>query len=287
MGRFWSILFLLVPILGVGIFVIAMMGDSGPLPFHWLPVNISEEGLIIDNLFNFILWLTGIIFVITSLILFYVLWRYDAEKNTDPIYFMHGSHTLEVVWSIIPAATLLFIAIYQMDAWADAKLRRPTNPGPDQVVGTPDDPLLPDGSPAPMPPTAEVTGRQFEWRIRYPGVDGIIGTQDDLFTVNDLHVPSDEPVVLAIKSQDVLHSFFLPNLRVKQDVVPGMSQFVWFVATRDGTYDIVCAELCGWGHYKMKGRLTVEPRKQFDEYLSKLSAEQNVTTFTPTEDEDE
>jgi heme/copper-type cytochrome/quinol oxidase subunit 2 len=94
----------------------------------------------------------------------------------------------------------------------------------------------------------------------------IFGENDVL--VNDLHIPVHEEIVLAIKSQDVLHSFFLPNLRVKQDVVPGMKQFVWFLPNKTGVYDIVCAELCGWGHYKRRGRLTVEPREKFDVWLA-------------------
>ena len=131
--------------------------------------------------------------------------------------FTHGSHTLEVVWSILPAATLVFIAIYQMNAWADAKMRRPK---------------LPNGQV--KPPLAEITGRQFEWRIRYAGEDGEVGTADDIQLANDLHLPVNEEIVLSIKSADVLHSFFLPNLRVKQDVVPGMKQFVWFQPTKIG-----------------------------------------------------
>ena len=98
-------------------------------------------------------------------------------------------------------------------------------------------------------------------------MDQEFGTPDDIHLVNDLHVPVDEEIVIALKSDDVLHSFFLPNVRLKQDVVPGMKQYVWFEATETGTFDIVCAELCGWGHYKMKGRLTVESRKDFERWL--------------------
>jgi cytochrome c oxidase subunit 2 len=264
----------MVPVLGVGCFVCAMAGIDLRIPFsgitilpfhdHWLPKDVSADGVVIDNLFNFILFLTGAIFIGTGVVLFWFLWKYDATKNPEPIKFTHGSHTLEIVWSILPAVTLLFIAIYQMNAWAGAKLDRPR---------------LADGSL--MPPLVEVTGRQFEWRIRYPGTDGIIGTPDDLFDVNDLHVPMDEPIVIRIQSQDVLHSFFLPNLRVKQDVVPGMKQHVWFKAVEDGTYDIVCAELCGWGHYKMKGRITIESRDKFNQHLADLSARQNLSSFTP------
>ncbi len=278
MGRFWSLLFLSVPVLGVLVFVCAM-GDYWPMSGgawsfpadNWLPRNINDYGGIIDNLFLFILYLTGVIFVGTSLLLFWFIWRYDAAKTSEPVKFTHGNHSLEIVWSILPAATLLFIAIYQMNAWADAKLRRPTLAGSEEL----------------RPPLAEVTGRQFEWRIRYAGNDGLLGTPDDVHVVNDLHVPVDEDVVLAIKSQDVLHSFFLPNLRLKQDLVPGMKQFVWFRANQTGIYDIVCAELCGWGHYKMRGRLTVVPRDRFDSWLADVYAEQERSEFVPGDGEEE
>jgi cytochrome c oxidase subunit 2 len=75
----------------------------------------------------------------------------------------------------------------------------------------------------------------------------------------------------------VLHSFFLPNLRIKQDVVPGMTQFTWFRANKAGVYDIVCAELCGWGHYKMRGRLTIEPEEQFNKWLTQKFEEQEFS----------
>jgi cytochrome c oxidase subunit 2 len=238
-----------------------------------LPSNINDHGHVIDSLFEFILYLTGVIFIATSGALFLFMWRYDADRNREPVKFTHGSHSLEILWSILPAATLLFIAIYQMNAWADAKLRRPAQAGPDGVAGTADDVL--------QLPLLEVTGRQFEWRLRYAGADGLIGTPDDVHLVNDLHIPVNEEVVIAIKSEDVLHSFFLPNLRVKQDVVPGMKQFVWFRANRTGVYDVVCAELCGWGHYKMRGRLTIQPRAEFDRWLAEQFAEQERAEFVP------
>jgi len=262
----------MVPVFGVGSFVWAMAG-WWPMAGHWLPENINAHGGVIDSLFMFILVLTGVIFIATNAAFVWFLWKYDAATNPQPVAFTHGSHALEVVWSILPAATLVFIAIYQMDAWADAKMVRPKLPGPDGQLGTTDD--------ITKPPIAEVTGRQFEWRIRYAGEDGLIGTTDDVQLANDLHLPVHEEIVLSIKSQDVLHSFFLPNLRVKQDVVPGMKQFVWFQPTKTGVYDIVCAELCGWGHYKMRGRLTVEPRDKFDAWLAQQRAAQNQAEFTP------
>jgi cytochrome c oxidase subunit 2 len=249
MPSFWSLVFLLVPIMGVAAFVLA--------PYYniWLPPDVSEHGRTIDGLFMFILWLTGIVFVATELALFYFAWKYDARSNTKKVAFTHGSHTLEVVWTILPAVTLLFIAIYQMDAWAAAKMRPPN-----------------------IPPIAEVTGRQFNWDFRYPGPDGELYTIDDIVrTDGNLYLPYGEEILLKITSADVLHSFFLPNLRMKQDVVPGMDQRMWFKATEGGSYDIVCAELCGWGHYKMKGRIHLLSRDKYEAKLEEMWDEQNAT----------
>ena len=248
MPGFWPLLFLLVPIMGVATFALA------PRYNIWLPRDVSEHGGVIDGLFFFILWLTGIVFVVTEVVLFYFAWKYDAKNNAKPAVFTHGSHSLEVVWTILPAVTLLFIAIYQMDAWAAAKMRPPQ-----------------------IPYTCEVTGRQFNWDFRYPGPDNELYTQDDIVrTDGRLYLPYGEQVLLKITSADVLHSFFLPNLRLKQDVIPGMDQKMWFRATEGGEFDIVCAELCGWGHYKMKGRVHLLPRAGFEAKLEELRQEQNA-----------
>lgn len=244
----WAGLFLMVPVLGVATFVVA------PYFNHWLPPDISEHGHTIDHLFMFILWLTGAVFVATEGALFWFMWRYNVASHSNPSKYTHGSHALEVVWTILPAATLLFIAIYQMDAWASSKMRPPK-----------------------IKPTAEVIGRQFEWHFRYPGPDGELYTRDDIYYGSDLHLPVDEEVLLVINSEDVLHSFFLPNLRIKQDLVPGMRQQVWFKAKKTGKYDIVCAELCGWGHYKMKGQITIQPREEYDAWLAEQSRLQQTT----------
>ena len=248
MRRFWSFLFLLVPLGGVATFVAA------PYFNIWLPRDVSEHGRTIDNLFMFILYLTGAVFIVTELVLFYFSWKYDAKSNQEPVKFSHGSHALELVWTILPAVTLLFIAIYQMEAWASAKMQAPN-----------------------IPVTAEVTGRQFNWDFRYPGPDGELYTEDDIVrTDGKLYLPVNEEVLLNITSADVLHSFFLPNLRIKQDVVPGMEQKMWFKGKQTGGFDIVCAELCGWGHYKMKGRVYFLPRSDYEAKLAEMSQEQNT-----------
>jgi cytochrome c oxidase subunit 2 len=269
-GKFCAVLILLTLIFGVLSFVVAPYYD------HGLPRDISETGWAIDHLFTFILWLTGVVFVATEFVLFWFLWKYDAKRNREPPKFMHGSHTLEVIWTIIPAATLLFISLYQMNAWAQEKMRNP-GLGPDGIAGTVDD----------LPATVEVTARQFEWRLRYAGDDKKLGTRGDIFVVNDLHLPVGEEILIDLKSQDVLHSFFLPNMRVKQDAVPGMKIPVWFKAKEVGRYDIVCAELCGWGHYKMKGRITIESRRDYERWLKERYAEQsNVKSPEPAPEEE-
>lgn len=262
MNRFWSLLFLTVPILGVATMWWGYTNDL------WMPRDISRHGHQIDHLFHFILFLTGAVFVGTEVVLFLFLWKYQrgGPASGQPVKYTHGSHNLEIVWTILPAATLLFIAIYQMNAWADVKIR---HPGESRT------------------PLVEVTARQFEWRLRYPGADGQYNTLDDIHLVNDLHVPVDEQILIELKSMDVLHDFFLPHLRIKQDAVPGMRIPIWFTAKEEGTYDLVCAELCGWGHYKMKGRLTVEPRAQFEAWLAAQAVAQEATADAPNSDEED
>ncbi len=248
MRRFWRFLFLLVPIGGVATFVAA------PYFNIWLPRDVSEHGRTIDSLFMFILYLTGAVFIVTEMALFWFSWKYDARTNDEPVKFSHGSHALELVWTILPAVTLLFIAIYQMEAWAAAKMDVPK-----------------------IPITAEVTGRQFNWDFRYPGPDNELYTEDDIIrTDGKFYLPVNEEILLNITSADVLHSFFLPNLRMKQDVVPGMLQQMWFKAKKTGGFDIVCAELCGWGHYKMKGRVYFLPRPEYEAKLVEMANEQKT-----------
>jgi len=256
-NRFWSWLFLLVPIGGVATFVAA------PRFNIWLPRDISEHGHTIDSLFMFILYLTGAVFIVTQLVLFYFSWKYDDKSNQDPVKYSHGSHALEIVWTILPAVTLLFIAIVQMEAWASAKMQAPD-----------------------IKPMVEVTGRQFNWDFRYPGPDGDLYTNDDIVrTDGKLYLPVNEDVLLKITSADVLHSFFLPNLRVKQDVVPGMEQHMWFKAKEKGGYDIVCAELCGWGHYKMKGRVFFLSVEDYQNKLEEMRLEENTMRVAQNSDE--
>ena len=254
--RFWSILFSAAAIFTIGVCVYA--------PFNadwWLPPNVSSVspmhfGADIDHLFVLILWITGIVFMGTSIAIGYATWRFRAVPGGKARY-THGSQRLEVVWTIIPSAILVFIGLYQMGTWASIKFR---------------------SSQPKVKPTAEVVARQFQWMIRYPGPDNKLYTPDDFHTINDLHFVKDAPILIHLKSRDVLHSFFLPYFRIKQDAVPGLTIPVWFDADKPGTYDIVCAELCGWGHYKMRGAVTVHStQREFEEWQKQTIAAQNIS----------
>lgn len=254
--RYWSILFALAAVLSVAAFAYAPFS-----PDWWLPNPpgephhvVSTFGRDIDSLFLIILWITGIVFIGTQIALVWVAWKYVDGPGRVATYF-HGSQRLEVVWTIIPAAILVFIALYQMGTWAEIKFR---------------------GSMPKVQPLAEVTARQFQWVMRYPGPDGKLHTTDDLHMVNDLHFVKGKPALIHLRSSDVLHSFFLPQMRVKQDAVPGLTIPVWFDSDRAGKYELVCAELCGWGHYKMRGNVTIhDTQSEFDEWQERALAEQN------------
>jgi cytochrome c oxidase subunit 2 len=108
-----------------------------------------------------------------------------------------------------------------------------------------------------------VTAKQFEWNVTYPGTDGALGTADDFDVLNQIHAPVDRPVWIHLRAEDVLHSLFLPEMRVKQDAIPGRDIPVWFEATAAGDYTIGCAELCGIGHTTMSGTLTIHTAADF------------------------
>ena len=118
----------------------------------------------------------------------------------------------------------------------------------------------------------KVTAKQFNWDVSYPGADGKLGTEDDIKFDNDVHVPVNKIVRVHLASNDVIHSFFIPNMRFKQDAVPGRTILAWFEATKPGKYELPCAELCGFGHSGMKGWLHVHSvedyKKWADEHLA-------------------
>jgi cytochrome c oxidase subunit 2 len=242
----YALLFLLVPVLGVWTVVIA--DDHG----WWFPPVYSTYGPDIDRLFDVIMWMVAVTFVATEVLLAYCIFRF-GKKDPRKALFSHGNHTLEMVWTAVPALLLLFIAFSQMGTWAHVKFA---------------DEFPSDGPYTVERPLAEVYASQFDWRVRYPDEEGNFRGLDVVEKPFEFTVPVGVPVVFRLKSRDVLHSFFVPVFRLKQDAVPGMTIPVWFQATEVGEFDLICAELCGWGHYKMAGRVRVLPQDEFDAWLA-------------------
>ena len=146
--------------LGTGVIVWAALGLA-PFEDHWLPEDVSEHGATIDHIFNIILWITGVIFIGTGFALAWFMWKYGEHSKNADVNFIHGSHKLEATWSIIPGLILVFISIYQMQAWEDQKMNRPT----EMIAGTE----------AAQPPLARVIARQFGWQFQYAGRRSRIG----------------------------------------------------------------------------------------------------------------
>lgn len=260
MSRFWSILFFLVPIMGIVTFLMAMFGVA-PFGSAWLPKSLSQSGDTIDQLFNGIHLLSAVILLGTGLAIGWAMWKFD-DRHADgrKALYIHHNTKLEIVWTIIPAFILIFLAFFQMKSWTENKMNRPM--------------VTADGEQVPMPPMVMVKAKRFGWEFYYAGADGLVETDDDVYIENLLVLPAGEDIVMQLESRDVIHSFFVPELRLKQDIVPGMTQFVWF-NSRESSDDIevLCTELCGWGHYKMKADLRLVDRAEFDQWLVDQTAQ--------------
>lgn len=215
-----------------------------------LPPNLSVHGQGVDDMYYLILAITGITFVVVELGIVWFVVRYRHREGRRALYH-HGSDRLELLWTAVPALVMVFLGVYSGRIWAQIKDR----------AHIPEDAV-----------TILVSAKQFEWNITHPGADGRLGTDDDVEERNHLHVPVDRPVVVQLTSEDVIHSFFVPELRVKQDALPGKTIPVWFTATEPGELVIGCAELCGLGHYRMRARMTVHEPGGFESWQAESAA---------------
>ena len=222
-----------------------------------LPEQASTYAPEIDDMFHLIMWITGVIFVIVELLLVYFLWRYRHREGRVATY-THGNNRLEVIWTIVPALICVMLALLSRRIWEQIKENMPH----DAVE-------------------VHVTGEQFAWNFRYPGPDGKFDTADDILTLNQLHFPVGKPVIVTLTSKDVIHSFFLPEFRVKQDAVPGMKTRIWFQGNKVGHWEIACAELCGLGHFRMKGFVNVDTQADYDKWLAEQASAQAAEQQAP------
>jgi cytochrome c oxidase subunit II len=244
-----------------------------------LPVSASDHGIQYDNMFKYTLWVTGFIFVITQFALFYFSFKYRASEKRTAFFFSH-SNKLEIIWTVIPAIAMTVLVVIGLKQW-----------------------FLMTGAPPRIHQTVEVIGKQFNWIMHYPGPDGELGkrnykltndannilgldftndkyAKDDIIsTSGELHLAKGTPVELLIGSRDVIHDVGLPHFRMKMDAVPGVRTSIWFtpIITTDSMkqvtnnpnfiYEISCDQMCGKGHYSMKGTVIVHDSLGLNKWL--------------------
>lgn len=234
--------------------------------FLGLPIQASTHAAELDQMTVLVHWLMLVLFVGWGLFFLFVLFKFRAGANPKADYVgAKGklSKGIEVGIVIVEALLLVFYAI---PAWAK---RVKAFPAENEAT------------------VVRVVAEQFAWNIHYPGPDGKFGrtdislisadnplgldrrdpnAKDDITTINQLNLPIDRPVLIHLSSKDVIHSFGLYEMRVKQDAIPGMSIPVWFIPNRAGEYEIVCSQLCGLGHFRMRGFVTVQTAADFKKW---------------------
>jgi cytochrome c oxidase subunit 2 len=212
----------------------------------WFPENVSTFGGDVDGIFWLIFYITTVWFFITEGVLVYFAFRYRRKPGKKAAYVL-GDTMTQLAWVLAPLAIIIgldvLIDIRGAEVWAKIK-----------------------GQPPPADVTVRAMGKQFNWGFTYPGPDGKFGTEDDLQIDNDLHVPVGKVIHVILTSKDVIHSFFLPHARLKQDVVPGREIPAWFQIAKPGEYEIPCAELCGFGHSGMNGKLYAHSAEDYEKW---------------------
>ncbi len=255
MGRALAILIWLLTLGSVWLFVNGRW---------WFPAAISEHGPAYDRQFMLTIIVVGVAFAAAQIGLGIALWRYGSKSRggEQRAVYSHGNNRLEIVWTLITAAVFISLGILGQFVWADMHFR----------------PAAADAY------KVHVYAQQFSWNFHYAGKDNVFGHTDpalvkdadlnfigldandanakDDSAVTALVVPVNRQVELTLNAKDVTHSFWVPPLRFKQDLVPGMQIKVHFTPTKVGTYELACAELCGALHYKMKSFMLVLPAEE-------------------------
>jgi len=225
---------------GGAIFALALL-DAGlliGLLVRLMPPNASTESYPVDILFSSMLGIAGSIFLMVEGVLLYIAFRFRRRKGeTGEGLPIRGSDRLELAWTLVPVLIVLWLGAYSYQVFV--KIR---TPHPDAMI-------------------IEVISRQFQWEFHYPDTD---------ITSNDLYVPQGKPIHLKIESEDVIHSFWVPAFRIKQDSFPGRETEAYFTAELIGTYPVVCAELCGVGHAGMglSSQAIVQSQADFDNWVA-------------------
>lgn len=224
------IIVLSIILIGIGLFV-ATQADLSFL----LPEQASAESVLIDGLFRMLMGIATVIFLLVEGVLLYTVIRFrrkpGEEGDGKPV---HGNNTLEIVWTIIPAIIVAVIGVYAYQVLTTIEQPR-------------DDPLV-----------VQIIGRQFSWEFVYP---------ESRISSGVMHLPVDRPVQFQIESKDVIHSFWVPAFRLKQDATPGQIDEFVITPTKIGRYPIRCAELCGAAHATMVSEVVVQSKEDFEAWL--------------------
>jgi cytochrome c oxidase subunit 2 len=242
---------------------------------YQLPVA-SEHGVITDELFWISMAVTGVVFLITHVLLFVFPYVYQYKENRKAVFYP-DNHKLEIIWTAVPGVVLAGLVISGWMAWSDI-----TAPAPEKAH------------------VVEIMGYQFAWDVRYPGKDNVLGDYDyrlinasnshgidftdknsmDDFPSPKVVIPKGEPVLFKIRARDVLHSVFAPHMRLKMDAVPGMPTRFWFIPTKttaemraelkdpEFEYEIACTEICGRGHFSMKKVIEVVEPAEYQKWMA-------------------
>jgi cytochrome c oxidase subunit II len=204
----------------------------------------------IDSVFRLILYISAFWFVVVEGLIVIFAFRYRATSGRAAVY-TRGENASQAAWVLVPALIVVFLDL-GIDAashrvWDEVKV---SIPPPQVEVG--------------------VSAKQFNWEFSYPLAGNKLGTAHDKTIENELHVPVGKVVWLRLSSQDVIHSFWVPSFRLKQDVIPGRVITAWFEAKTPGTYEIACSELCGFGHYTMRGTITVHSAADYERWRQEV-----------------
>lgn len=212
--------------------------------FGWLPENINPVyGDKIDYLYKVIMVVVGIAFFLTEGTLLFCIFAFRSRPGHKAKY-SHGNLKAELFWSVLPCVILVWLALVQRSTWMEAKVDFPEKP--DLVI--------------------QAFPEQFQWNFRYPGEDGKFGTQDDFALTGNLHIPVNKTVVVDMTAKDVIHSFFLPHARVKQDAVPGMKTRVWFKVDKLACWDLKNDQMASLTEDQFRGTKIIEKGYRFKNY---------------------
>lgn len=241
--------------------------------------SASDHGIKVDKMMKYTLIPTGIVFIVTQILLFWYSFRY-REKEGVKAYYLPHNNKLELIWTTVPVVVLTILIAYGLVYWYQI-----TGAAPENAT------------------TVEITGSQFKWEFRYPGKDGVLGkknyklidesndnslgliwddaaAQDDIVSGGPLHLVVNKPVKIVIGSKDVIHSVGLPHFRLKMDAVPGTPTTLWFTPIKttkqmkeetgkeNFVFEIACDQMCGAGHTGMRGEIIVETQEEYDQWMA-------------------